>query len=52
MNVSDATKIQSAIAGECSLNDLQKFVSDVNLDNKININDVTCIQKYLADLDY
>lgn len=52
VNVSDATKIQSAIAGECSLNDLQKFVSDVNLDNKININDVTCIQKYLADLDY
>ena len=52
VNVSDATKIQSAIAGECSLDNLQKFVSDVNLDNNISIKDVTCIQKYLADLYY
>ncbi|MGN1433195.1 MAG: dockerin type I repeat-containing protein [Ruminococcus sp.] len=52
VNVSDATKIQSAIAGECSLNNLQTFVSDVNLDNNISIKDVTCIQKYLAGLDY
>lgn len=52
VNIKDATRIQSAIAERCTLDDLQEFVSDVNLDNMINVNDVTSIQKYLAGLDY
>ena len=52
INIKDATRIQSAIAEICTLDNLQEFVSDVNLDKKIDVNDVTCMQKYLAGLDY
>lgn len=52
VNIKDATRIQSAIAEICTLDNLQEFVSDVNLDKKIDVNDVTAIQKYLAGLDY
>ena len=52
VNIKDATRIQSAIAEISTLDNLQKFVSDVNLDKKIDVNDVTCMQKYIADMDY
>lgn len=52
VNIKDATRIQSVIAERCTLDNLQEFVSDVNLDKKIDVNDVTRIQKYLAGLDY
>lgn len=52
VNISDATKIQNAISGKTTLDSLQKFVSDVNFDNRIDIKDVSAIQKYLVGMDY
>lgn len=52
VNISDATKIQNAISGKTTLDTLQKFVADVNFDNRIDVKDVSAIQKYLADMDY
>lgn len=49
VNIKDATEIQNAISGRNTLNSLQKFVSDVNFDSKIDIKDVTAIQRYLAE---
>lgn len=52
VNISDATKIQNAISGKTTLDSLQQFVSDVNFDNRIDVKDVSAIQKYLAGMDY
>lgn len=49
VSVSDATKVQSYIAGKEEFDNLQKRNADVTGDGKININDATMIQKYLAD---
>lgn len=52
VDIKDATKIQNVISGKTTLDSLQQFVSDVNFDNRIDIKDVSAIQKYLADRDY
>lgn len=52
VNISDATKIQNAISGKTTLDSLQQFVSDVNFDSRIDVKDVSAIQKYLAGMDY
>lgn len=52
VDIKDATKIQNVISGKITLDSLQKFVSDVNFDNRIDIKDVSDIQKYLADMNY
>lgn len=51
VDVNDVSSIQSYLANMSSLNKLQRRSADLNRDGKITIEDVTILQRYLAEYD-
>lgn len=50
MSIYDATYLQMYLAGANDLSDAAEISADVNLDGKVDVDDVTNIQKHLANL--